>query len=177
MRPKKHLSVLNQTSINSKNNAYLFFEMSLFVQYDEKYLKNIEYLIMKQKNGIQIVRWDFVMSQILKLKALKIADLRKMLKCFDWWVIVSHQFPLAGYGTVALANNAAHRIYRSPQSPTTASRRHDEDGYRFRAVVQQKSATTPESIGEPLGLIRPDDACSSAYLIKNNFLFHILKCK
>ena len=27
------------------------------------------------------------MSQILKLKALKIADLRKMLKCFDWWVI------------------------------------------------------------------------------------------
>ena len=54
------------------------------------------------------MRWDFVMSQILKLKALKIADLRKMLKCFDWWVIVSHQFPLAGYGTVALANNAAH---------------------------------------------------------------------
>ena len=82
-----------------------------------------------------------------------------MLKCFDWWVIVSHQFPLAGYGTVALANNAAHRIYRSPQSPTTASRWHDEDGYRFRAVVQQKSATTPEGIGEPLGLIRPDYVC------------------
>ena len=165
MRPKKHLSVLNQTSINSKNNAYLFFEMSLFVQYDEKYLKNIEYLIMKQKNGIQIVRWDFVMSQILKLKALKIADLRKMLKCFDWWVIVSHQFPLAGYGTVALANNAAHRIYRSPQSPTTASRRHDEDGYRFRAVVQQKSATTPEGIGEPLGSIRPKHSfCTFPYL-------------
>ena len=125
--------------------------------------RNLKCEIMKQKNGIQIVRWDFVMSQILKLKALKIADLRKMGKCLNCWVIVSHQFPLAGYGTVALANNAAHRIYRSPQSPTTASRRHDEDGYRFRAVVQQKSATTPEGIGEPLGLIRPKHSVQNPY--------------
>ena len=59
--------------------------MSLFVQYYEKNLKNIEYLIMKLKNGIQIVRWDFVMSQILKLKALKIADLRKCENVHAMW--------------------------------------------------------------------------------------------
>ena len=81
---------------------------------DRIFTEALEKLFLSVENGIQIVRWDFVMSQILKLKALKIADLRKMGKCFDWWVIVSHQFPLAGYGTVALANNAAHRIYRSP---------------------------------------------------------------
>jgi len=32
------------------------------------------------------------MSQILKLKALKIADLRKMLKCFDWWVKIFKKY-------------------------------------------------------------------------------------